>query len=314
MPRSRSQPRGLLVRLYLDQELAGVLSLEEKGDGLLGLLQAAADDGLLALEAAVGDPAADLLAGGRVLGGVVEDDEALHADALRDDVVEVLDAGGLAALAPAQVVVAADRAAHGEARVLRGALQHRVEDLAPHVVEVHVHVVRGGLAELLAEVGRLVVDGGVEAELLRQHAALVGAAGDADDAGAAELGDLAGDGARGAAGTRHHDGLSRLRVPDPQHAEVRRQARDAERAERVDRPCPRRQRHHLERLRAHHRYLGPPARGVDQIALLHLRVARRQHAGHSRAAHALADRDGRDIGSDVYWERGANVRLANPGR
>ena len=69
---------------------------------------------------------------------------------------------------------------------------------------------------------RLVVDAGVEAEFLGDVGALLGAAGDADRAAAARLGELADDAADRAAGGADDDRLPRLRLADlrcrPYHA------------------------------------------------------------------------------------------------
>src|SRR2546423_89730 len=69
--------------------------------------------------------------------------------------------------------------------------QDGVEDLTPDVVEVDVDAVRGVLLELGAQVARLVVDGGVEAELVDEPAALVLAARDADGTAPDDPRDLA---------------------------------------------------------------------------------------------------------------------------
>ena len=60
----------------------------------------------------------------------------------------------------------------------------------------------------------LVVDRGVEPEFARQPAAFLLAAGDADDAAALDLGDLADDRADRAGRRRDHDGFARLRLAD----------------------------------------------------------------------------------------------------
>src|SRR5258708_21439214 len=75
-----------------------------------------------------------------------------------------------------------------------------------------------------ADIFALVVDGGVEMRLVDQPIAFLLAARGADDAAALDLGDLAGDGARGPGGARHHDGLTSLDLADLDHPEIRCQA------------------------------------------------------------------------------------------
>jgi hypothetical protein len=65
--------------------------------------------------------------------------------------------------------------------------------LPADVLEVDVDAVRGGRVELLAPARILVVDGGVEAEVLDGVAALLLGPRDPDDARAARLAELAGD-------------------------------------------------------------------------------------------------------------------------
>ena len=66
-----------------------------------------------------------------------------------------------------------------------------------------------------------------------QPGALVGAAGDADDLAALDLGDLPGDGAGGAGGAGDGDRVARLWPPHVQHAEIGGQAGDAQHAQEV---------------------------------------------------------------------------------
>lgn len=71
--------------------LTCITSLEQVQKSLLRHLQPSLHDGLLSLDLALRQPLCELLAGCRVLLGVVKDDEALHADSLRDDLGDLLD-------------------------------------------------------------------------------------------------------------------------------------------------------------------------------------------------------------------------------
>jgi hypothetical protein len=92
---------------------------------------------------------------------------------------------------PATDVVLRDRPADDDARAAPEAGEAFVEDLAADVVEEDVDAVRRLLTQLSAQIGALVVDRAVEAELLDKHAAFLGAAGDTDRPGALDPRDLA---------------------------------------------------------------------------------------------------------------------------
>ena len=101
--------------------------------------------------------------------------------------------------------------------------EHRVEDLAAHVVEVDVDAVGAQLHEAGGDVLGPVVDARVEAELVDDPAALVVGARDADDRRRAlELRELSGDRADATGGAGHHEGLAGLRARtrprSPNHA------------------------------------------------------------------------------------------------
>src|ERR1700723_2986857 len=97
-----------------------------------------------------------------------------------------------------------------------------VEDGAADIVEEHVDPVGAQLRKPSADVFALVVDGGVEMRLVDQPGALFFAARCADDAAASELSDLAGDRARGARGTRHHNRFSCIDLADLRYPDIRR--------------------------------------------------------------------------------------------
>lgn len=246
------------------------------------------------LDLALGHPLGELLAGNAVLLGVVEDNEALHLDAHGDDTGDVGRALGLGA------VVLADAAAHDEAGVLLGAGKAHVEDLASDVVKVDVNVVGRGLLELLLEVGILVVQGNVEAELLNEPLALVVAAGKANDAGAVDLGNLAGNAASSTGGARDNDclaslGLANLGHTSPGseagHAQDREHVLGLLQAGEVGRG--------LKGTLAQNSVLSPASEAADIVASSSLLALGGNDTADGRAAHDLADLDGRDVRSNI---------------
>src|SRR4029077_11966766 len=118
-------------------------------------------------------------------------------------------------------VVLGDRTADHDARPTGQTGQDGVEDLAADVIEVDVNPVGGGLAQRSPDVLCLVVDGGVEAEIVGEPATLLLAAGNADHAAALDLGDLPGDVANGAGCPGDDDRLPLLQLGDVEQAEVR---------------------------------------------------------------------------------------------
>src|SRR5581483_4848922 len=109
--------------------------------------------------------------------------------------------------------------------------QHGVEHLAADVLEVDVDALRTGLAKLPGEVAGLVVDAGVEPQLVGDVAALFGSAGDSDRAAALDLGDLSDHRADGSGCRRDDHRLAGLGLADLEQAEVGSQARHAEPAD-----------------------------------------------------------------------------------
>ena len=101
------------------------------------------------------------------------------------------------------------------------------------VLEVDVDALRAGGFQPLGQVGLAVVEAGVEAEFLLDEAALPFAAGDADDATALDLGDLADHRADRPGRRRHDERLAGLRFADVEQAGVGGQARHPEHAQRV---------------------------------------------------------------------------------
>ena len=94
-----------------------------------------------------------------------------------------------------EVVVAGDEPADSDAGAHVHPLQHRVEDGAAGVLEVHVDAVGAVTVEGLSQILGAPVDGRVETELLDQPAALLVGTGDAHDPTASQLAELGGDGA-----------------------------------------------------------------------------------------------------------------------
>src|SRR5262249_11345671 len=128
-------------------------------------------------------------------------------------------------------VVLRDRAAQADAGEEVEVGEHGIADRAADVVEVDIDAVRarrldgGGKVRL-----RLVVDAGIEPQLVLDVGALLGSACDADGAAAGNPGDLAHDLADCAGGGGDHHGLTGLGPPDLQEAEVGGHAGHAEHA------------------------------------------------------------------------------------
>src|SRR5512146_15906 len=272
----------------LDELFSKVASLEEREEAL-GRVLDTLDHRLAVLQLALREIPGERLHALGVAVLPVEHDHALHLDPVADQNAKVLVAVGLVALG--------DTAADDDSGAQRHQLQHRFEHFAADVVEVHVGAFRTGLAQIAVEVPGLVVDAGVEAELVHHVVALLLAAGDAHRAAAADLCQLPDHAADRAGGGRHHHGLARLGRADLLHAAVRGQARHAEHAQVVrERYAPGVD---LDELLALHAAVELPAGGEYLVALLERRVLRLRHFARGLPNHDFADLHRRRIGLDV---------------
>jgi len=217
---------------------------------------------------------------------VLGHDETLDGQARDQDQLRVLQRQRLA-------VIAGDHPAQGDAAERVHAAQHGIQDVAAHVLEVGVDAVRRGLLEHRVEVlrvlGGLVVDAGVEAQLVDHVIALVLAAGETHDAAALELGELADHATDRARGGADRHGLAGLGVHDPVQAIPRRHARHADRAQ-VGRQ--------RNMARVHLLHAAPvgdadllPAEHADHVVAHRIgRVLGRFHHAHRAADHHLVQR------------------------
>src|ERR1019366_10050405 len=146
---------------------------------------------------------------------------------------------------------------------------------------------------------RLVVDAGIEAELLDDPLALRRAAGNADGPAALDLRELPDRLADGPRSAGDDDGLAGLRLAHVHEAEVRGHSRHAENIEplrqRADAQVDLRERGLGQLPGTETRVLLNPERTRDAMADGELR-ARRHHDGADAAgAHDFADADRRDV-------------------
>src|SRR6266403_939531 len=298
-------PRGILADL--DEHLAGVLAAQQPDQRLRRLLQAL-HDVLAVLQLALAQPARAIGEELRQPVGVIADEEATDGDAVDQHRREVRPRRHLGR------VVLRDDAAERDARERVDVPQHRLEDVATDVVEVHVDALGAGVAQHRRQVRHAVGHAGVEAQLLQDVLALVLGARDAGDATAADLRELADDGADGAGGGGHDDGLTGLGLGDVVEAHVRRQAGHAEDAERGgDR---RRLRVELERTERPDARAGglrdvvrlPATVGEHEIARREGGVARFHHLADGAADHRLSQLHGRRVRLHVVHPA-AHVRI-----
>ena len=106
--------------------------------------------------------------------------------------------------------------------------EHRIEDLAADVIEVDIDPLGTMLPQRLLDVFGLVVDGGVEAQIVDDVLALLGSAGDADRVAPLDLGDLTGDHADGTGRPGDDHGFAGFRLTDVEQAEIGRHSGRAE--------------------------------------------------------------------------------------
>jgi hypothetical protein len=222
----------------------------------------------------------------------VDDHEALHAAPLRDDPVVVARARRSLFL-----VVAGDRSADHDAGAARDPREDLVQDGSAHVVEEDVDPVGTQLRQPRSHVLVLVVDGGVEARLVRQPGALLGASGDADDPAALALRDLAGDRARGACSARDHHHVVFLQLPHLEQSEVGRDPREAQDRQREPRVGSLGQ---LAERSVAQRPLLPAQHAADPVTGRVAVEVGLDDLADGHASHHLADSHRRDVVGSVH--------------
>src|SRR5712691_831826 len=207
-----------------DQELAEIPALQQ-ADERLGRSFQPGDDVLAVFELARTHQ------GGRhcpeltLALALVADDKALDLDALADDRAEI------GAGARARVVVFGDHPAHHHAGEIVEPREDRLLHRAADILEINIDAVGAGAVELGAEVSPM-IDRRVEPEIVRDIAAFLRPAGDADDPRAVTLGELSGDRANRARGRRDDHGLAGFGLADVGEADIGGHARHAEDPER----------------------------------------------------------------------------------
>src|SRR6185295_7336064 len=170
-----SPKRGSTRSGELDQLLSKIFTLEER-DQAAGRVLEPLDHRLAVLQSTLAEVAGKRVERLAVAFLPVEHDHALHAQPVDEDGAPVAHAVGVAR------VVVRDRAADDDAGEQVRARQHGVEDFAADIVEVHPDAIRAGLLQRRGEIAGLVVDAGIEAELVLHVPALLVSARDADGA------------------------------------------------------------------------------------------------------------------------------------
>src|SRR5690606_25832893 len=158
--------------------------------------------------------------------GPVENDEALHLQALRQHTSEVPRARRWR-----RCVVRGDQSAERDAAKGVHQRQDGIENLSADVLEVDIDALRARRLEVGRQIARLVVNGSIEPEFVDQILALLRPACDADGTATFELRDLRNNRADGARRGRYHDGFTRLRLADLEQAEIRSPARHPQSAD-----------------------------------------------------------------------------------
>jgi hypothetical protein len=275
--------------------LPHVLSREQREKRLRRALDAV-DDRLAIADRPVRNPRRDLREERAQAIEVVEHDEALHPQPLRDDHEHVPRPRHRL-----RRVVARDRAARHDPPVPLERSDRRLERLAADVVEVHVDAVGREVAQRRARRRLVVVEARVEAELL-EPGELLGAPGAADHPRPAQPRELSGEAADGPRRARDEDRVAVLHLRDvgdadeggetwhAEHAERGRERRDG----RVDRAGPRR----VDERRL------TPAEVVPDPCPLRQRVARgRDDLPDGAARERLTDGERRHVRADVVHPR-----------
>jgi hypothetical protein len=176
--------------------------------------------------------------------------------------------------------------------------QHGVADGARGVVEIDVDAARARVRERGLQIARLVVDGGVVAELVAAQRRLGRAARDADSAATGELRDLADRRAHRARRGRDDDRVAGTRRTDVEEREVCGHAVQAQNAERARERQVRLPDLARDLAAVAHRVLLPPEHAHDPVAGRVAGVARSDHLAAGERTHHLADAHRRRVVRD----------------
>src|SRR5580700_5634077 len=288
--RRRARPQATKTLGHFQHEFAVVLAFE-KFEKSFGKSFEAFHDILAGLQFAGGHPLRHVRSGLRVAVDVIHHQHALHGGTIyqeRHVVAWTGDGGGAAILR--------DRSAEDDSGATRQVGERGLENGAADVVKINVDALGAMLAEGTSDVYGFVIDGGIEAEVIDDEAALLGASGDADDVAVLNFGDLPDDGADGSGCGGDDDCVSGLGLAGVEEAKVCGHAGHAEDAEIFG------QRNHFcvdfshsaavgQRVFLHAEYSG------DVIAYREARIAGGGDDADAESAHDFSDGYGRDVGS-----------------
>ena len=185
-------------------------------------------------------------------------------------------------------VVLRDLPAHRHAAVLRQPQQHGIEHVTTDVVEIHIDALGRSFGQGGIDGAGLVVDAGIEPQILDHVPALFRPARDADGAAPHDLGDLPDDAADGASRSRHRDRLTGLHPRDIEEADPGCRPRLANQSQRQGKWLQVR----LELAQApavEHRVLAPAEFALHGIADLEIRMAALDNDADTATDHEAAE-------------------------
>ncbi len=198
--------------------------------------------------------------------------------------------------------IAGDEAADHDAPMKIHAAQDFLHDFPADIFKINVDAIGGGGGELFLPVRMLVVDGGVETEILGDPGAFVVGAGDTDDAATVDLSNLPSDASGGASGRGDDEGFALLRRRDF-HAEKSSEAVESKNPEENGVRDEGNLRQLLEealRRRVDDNVLLKASEARDAVILLVVGVARLDDFGETARAHDFADPDSGKVTIDRH--------------
>jgi len=277
------------AQLKFDDQFSSIPTGEKHVYGIGGFVQAF-DDRFLVLDLSEYFPLAELSGGFDESRGVVQNNEALHLEALDEDGAKAGEAGVL-------LGVARDETAEDDAAVQVHARENSVHDFAADVFEINVDAMGSGGGQFFLPVWMFVVDSNVKAEVLRDPRAFVVATCDANDVTSVDFAKLPNDTAGCAGRGRDDKSFAFLGLGDF-HTKESSETVDAENAQECGVRHERDFRNFLECA---------GVRGIedcvvleaseahDAVAFLVIGVSRIEDFGEAEGAHDFADGDGGEI-------------------
>ena len=228
-------------------------------------------------------------------GSVIKDEETFYAKAFDDDLAEAGEGGILAS-------VAGDQAAENYAAVKIHAIENGLHDVSRRRFQSRCRCRWAWRRLVFLPIGKLVIDGGIKAEIVLNPLTFFIGTGNADDAAAVNFADLTGNASSGAGRRGDDESFAGLGFADFEKAEIGSEAIDAESAEEIGVGEEGNGRKLLEGaffLAGDEDIFLKASEAHDLVTFFEIGMAGFDNFGETEGTHNIADLDGRHVLGDI---------------